>query len=93
MLAVLIMLLNIGDALFTLRHIENGASELNPIMGYALGLGPVLFIVIKHLLVGIGLVTAVYKARQFRWTKPALIGVSALYGAVVVYHTVLWIIV
>jgi hypothetical protein len=51
-----ILMLSIFDALFTLILIENGSSELNPVMAYFLQHGLLPFIIAKYLLTSIGVV-------------------------------------
>ncbi len=47
---ILIILLSITDAAFTLHLIERGALEVNPIMAYYLGYGPLVFFAVKYFL-------------------------------------------
>jgi hypothetical protein len=47
---LLIVMLSMLDAIFTLVLISRGATELNPIMNYYLGYGPRVFFVVKYLL-------------------------------------------
>jgi len=51
-----ILMLSIFDALFTLILIENGSSELNPVMAYFLQHGLLPFIAAKYFLTSIGVV-------------------------------------
>ena len=51
-----ILMLSIFDALFTLILIENGSSELNPVMAYFLQHGLLSFIVAKYFLTSVGVV-------------------------------------
>ena len=51
-----ILMLSIFDALFTLILINNGSTELNPVMAYFLQHGPLPFIVAKYFLTSIGVV-------------------------------------
>jgi hypothetical protein len=53
---IAILMLSIFDALFTLILIENGSSELNPVMAYFLQHGLLPFIIAKYLLTSIGVV-------------------------------------
>ena len=46
---LLIISLSILDATFTLFLISHGASEINPVMAYFLGHGPLVFFGMKHL--------------------------------------------
>jgi len=45
---VLLLILSLADAFFTLYLIEHGAVEINPIMAYFLNLGPWPFIFSKY---------------------------------------------
>lgn len=50
MFIVLLIILSLADAFFTLYLIEHGATEINPIMAYSLSLGPWIFIFSKYFL-------------------------------------------
>ena len=52
LVALAILALNLVDVIFTLRHLELGAIELNPLMRPLLEKGPLLFVLGKHLMVG-----------------------------------------
>lgn len=47
---LLIITLSVVDAILTLNLVDNGAAELNPIMAYYLGHGPLAFFWVKYLL-------------------------------------------
>lgn len=47
---IIILLLSMLDALFTLLLVDNGAREVNPLMAYYLDRGPILFFSIKYFL-------------------------------------------
>lgn len=47
---ILILVLSVLDAVFTLNLVEKGAKEMNPIMNYYLERSPMLFLWIKYLL-------------------------------------------
>ena len=47
---LLIVLLTILDAVFTLELVSHGAAEMNPIMCYYLNQGPVVFFGVKYML-------------------------------------------
>ena len=51
-----ILMLSIFDALLTLILIEQGSSELNPVMAYFLEYGPLPFFIAKYLLTSFGVV-------------------------------------
>jgi len=54
---IAILMLSIFDALLTLILIDNGSTELNPVMAYFLQHGLLPFIVAKYFLTSIGVVT------------------------------------
>jgi hypothetical protein len=58
------MLLSSTDAFFTLRLLEQGAVEINPIMASVLGHSTTLFAVTKMLLTGFGILALVFMARS-----------------------------
>jgi hypothetical protein len=83
-----ILLLNLVDAMFTLRHVAHGAFELNPLMAELLGAGTQRFVAVKHLLVSFGVIVIVLRSER-RLARVALAGVFALFFAVAIYHTML----
>jgi hypothetical protein len=83
-----ILILNLVDALFTLRHVSYGALELNPLMAELLGGGSQRFVAVKHLLVSCGVIVIVIRSDR-RLARVALTGVFALFTAVAIYHTAL----
>jgi K+-sensing histidine kinase KdpD len=48
---IIILFLNIIDALLTLYLIDHGATEINPVMAYFLNFGPLTFMSVKHFLI------------------------------------------
>ena len=54
--ALLIVALNLLDAILTLEHVGHGALELNPLMRALLEQGPETFVAGKHLMVAAGTV-------------------------------------
>ena len=60
---LLIILLSILDAYFTIFHIEKGAREINPLMDFLMGYGNTYFFVIKYTLTALGLILlCIYKS-------------------------------
>ncbi len=55
-LCLAILAFNLLDAFATLRHLEHGATELNPFMQALLRRGAGQFLVVKHLLASAGIV-------------------------------------
>ena len=51
-----ILFLNIIDALLTLLLIDQGATEINPIMAYFLNFGPLTFISVKYFLISFSII-------------------------------------
>ena len=51
-----IVMLNLIDAFSTLRHVDWGAEEVNPLMRMLLGGGPLVFLVGKHVLAAGGVI-------------------------------------
>jgi hypothetical protein len=62
---VTVALLNVADLALTLRALQLGAVELNPIMAALLGTDPLLASVFK-LAVGFGVVAAMWAMRRYR---------------------------
>lgn len=58
------MLLSCADAFFTLRLLERGFYEANPIMAAAIAEGVQFFAVWKMLLTGLGILSLVYLSRS-----------------------------
>ena len=77
-----ILILSIFDALFTLILIENGSSELNPVMAYFLQHGILPFIVAKYFLTSIGVVILLILKNVF--LTRARIYAQSLFSAVIV---------
>ena len=67
-LAIMILLLSVTDAFLTLRLIEAGAIEANPVMAYLLEEMPELFAIVKMALTGVAIIVLVplARARVFR---------------------------
>jgi hypothetical protein len=53
---LLIVLLSIFDAYFTIFHVEQGAQEINPFMNFLIGHGSITFFAIKYILTALGIV-------------------------------------
>ena len=77
-----ILMLSIFDALLTLILIENGSSELNPVMAYFLQYGLLPFIVAKYFLTSIGVVILLIFKNVF--LARAQIYTHSLFSAVII---------
>jgi hypothetical protein len=53
---LLIIILSIIDAILTLHLLDRGATELNPLMDYSLGHGPLTFFWVKYMLTSAALI-------------------------------------
>lgn len=83
---ILLIVLNLLDAFFTLRFNElKLATEANPIMDYFLKIDPSLFFLVKFLLVSISAIF-LYANRHVMLARYALLGGVALYTMVNMFH-------
>lgn len=64
-MVILILILSIADAVFTLNILNHGARELNPIMNYFIAHGPLAFITAKYLLTSIPILIILYFKNEF----------------------------
>jgi hypothetical protein len=92
-LAVGTMLLSCLDAFFTLRLLDRGAIEVNPVMAFAIDQGAAVFAAGKLTLTGVGLLTLVFLSRsrfldRMR-TGLFLTGFFSIYACLVCYQFVL----
>jgi hypothetical protein len=86
-----ILMLSIFDALLTLILIDNGSSELNPVMAYFLRHGLLPFIVAKYLFTSIGVVILlifknVFLSRAKIYTHSLFSAVIIAFAAVIVWE-------
>ena len=93
-----ILMLSILDALFTLILIDNGSTELNPVMAYFLQHGLLPFIVVKYFLTSIGVVLLlifknVFLVRAKIYTHSLFSAVIVVFSAVIVWELFLLIVV
>lgn len=87
-LLVSVLILNVTDAYFTLRWLQLGGREANPLMNWLLGLGDWAFLVQKCIVVGIWLIILTVH-KNFRIARFGLWSLLALYTGVLLYHFVL----
>lgn len=86
---IAIVVLNLLDAFLTLRHIELGAVELNPLMRYLLGEGWLAFIAGKHFMVGAGAIAVASQCRRGPALDALRFVVLPVYAAIAVYQVAL----
>lgn len=89
-----ILFLSVMDALFTLFLIENGSTELNPIMAYTLKSGPFTFFAVKYGLTSMAVVIFLlfkntYIPKLGLYTTSIFSWVIALFSAVVAWEVFL----
>ena len=87
-LALLIFVSSLLDALLTLRHLYHGGQEANPLLAMALTNSTLLFLQLKIGLSGVG-VWWLAAHQQFPLAQRGLHGLALGYGVVLIYHFVL----
>ena len=80
-----VFLLNILDAFFTLRWLEMGGGEGNPIMEALIKSSDLMFLFQKCVVVGLWLLILVIH-KNFRIARTGLWGAFILYACILVYH-------
>jgi hypothetical protein len=89
LMCLAILALNLLDAFATLRHLEHGATELNPFMAALLHHGAGHFLIVKHLLASAGVIgIALHPGR--RAAAVALYILFPLYSLLAVYQIALF---
>lgn len=88
LLTVAVLLLNILDAFFTLRWLEMGGGEGNPLMDLLLRSNDMLFLFQKCVVVGVWLLILVVH-KNFRIARLGLWGAFVLYLGILLYHVAL----
>ncbi len=81
--AIVILLLSMGDAGLTLVLLEAGAEEANPVMALVVGGDAMLFAVLKMAMTGVSVILMVYLAR-YRFMRRVRVEL-ALYGILLAY--------
>jgi len=84
-LLVLILCLNVLDAILTMIILENGGSEANPVVRSAIQLFGDRFWVWKFLTVSIPLILLCLHSK-FRLVMPLLLGISVIYIVVILFQ-------
>jgi hypothetical protein len=80
-----VFLLNVGDALMTMRWLDRGGSEANPVMDFFLDIGPGAFLAQKCLVVGFWLVLLTVH-KNFRFARAGLYASLVVYAALMALH-------
>ncbi len=84
-LLMTIFLLNVGDAFFTMRWLNRGGLEANPVMDFFLDIGPGAFLAQKCLVVGFWLVLLLVH-KNFRFARIGLYASLAVYALLMAIH-------
>ena len=84
---VAILLLCAADAVFTIYHLNRGATEVNPIMNFALSFGTLHFLIIKYVLTVAGLFVLLTH-KNFIVARIATICITGMYALLLAYHLV-----
>lgn len=85
---LLIILLCVFDAYFTLFHVEEGAREINPFMSFLIGYGKIHFFAAKYTLTALGIfLLCLYK--NLFVVRIIIASVLLLYLTVVTHHVLL----
>jgi hypothetical protein len=84
-LTIGVLILNILDAFFTLRWLEVGGGEGNPLMEMLIRANDMLFLLQKCIVVGLWLIILVVH-KNFRIARLGLWGAFILYAGILLYH-------
>jgi len=85
---VVILVLNLMDAFFTLQWVHRGGAEANPFMAYMLELGDGFFLAQKCFVVGIWLIILTVH-KNFRLAQIGLYSLAAIYTVLLAGHITL----
>jgi hypothetical protein len=88
--AMAIVFLNLVDAFSTLRHIEWGAEEVNPLMKFLLGGGPLVFLIGKHVLAAGGVIGIAAHCRHLAARRMLRWVLLPIYLTIAIYQLVLF---
>ena len=86
-----IALMNVGDSFFTLVHLQNGGTEVNPVAAVLLNTGRTGFVVLKSSVIALSLcVLCIHK--NFYLARVGLWTAALAYTLLCVYHLLLFVI-
>lgn len=80
-----IFLLCAADGMFTIYHLRRYATEVNPLMNFALSLGTAYFLIFKYGLTIVG-IFFLLTHKNFLFARIATIGIIVLYVLLLGYH-------
>jgi hypothetical protein len=87
---VSILFLTITDAFLTLILIDHGASEINPVMAYFLGMGPLIFLMSKYLLTSISVFVLVIFSQILIYRTTIFVSRILSYACIVFSTVIVW---
>lgn len=85
LLVLMILVLNILDAAFTLDYLQKGGTEANPVASSLIEAGETWFVYAKCILVALCLVFLMLH-KTFKYVRAALLFLLSFYGVLLVYH-------
>jgi len=86
-----VALMNVGDSFFTLVHLQNGGTEVNPVAALLLNTGRTGFVVLKSTVIAISLcVLCIHK--NFYLARVGLWTAALAYTLLCVYHLLLFVV-
>jgi hypothetical protein len=80
---------NVADSFFTLIHLQNGGSEVNPVADILLRAGLMKFVLLKSALVGVALLVLCMH-KNFRVARIGLWAAAGAYTLLIAYHLALF---
>jgi hypothetical protein len=95
LLFILILMLSVADAFFTLELIGGRMKEWNSVMAYYLELGPLPFVIIKYLMTAVGLIFLIINKNSALFhrrikVKAVIVAVAVMYTALIAYEVLLF---
>jgi hypothetical protein len=85
LLVLVILVLNILDAAFTLDYLQKGGTEANPVASRLIEAGENWFVYAKCILVTLCLVFLMLH-KTFKYVRAALLFLLSFYGILLAYH-------
>lgn len=84
-LGIILYLLNVVDAFFTIYWIGNGAIELNPLMAFFINLGTLYFLIVKIPLAAV-MVAILLACSRKSHVKSILLFLTGMYTMLLLIH-------
>lgn len=81
----LVLFFNLADAVLTLRALDRGAAELNPLMSLLIGVDPALAASVKIVATAVA-VGMIWMLRRYRAALVGSLLLAGVFSALMVYH-------